>query len=678
MPVWLPAAEQPRIKGRHAVDPYLRWADATGWRGYGQAGSGVTVRAGAAPGRIRILACARDEASLRALMAQPEMIEIAPMYGDALPGGDGRLPLHFTASIDPADLGELTSSYVTRWELAVPLREAQAVTSTDTAGRFGAEKSARALEPGRVFALPGARRKPVARRRVGDAIAVIDYGLPFLHQNFLDATGRRTRVAAVWDQEQRSLRGGGWVAPPRAGYGREMGRAAIEALCRHLRPRGRGAQRCDETEIYRGLDCLIAYRDPRRRAFVATHGAHVADLAGGRDDPLNALRPAALRIEPQRDAAAAAQLVLVQLPGPTASDSTGASLGAQILDAVRYVLDICRPDARVVVNISYGSFASAHDGRSLIEMALDELLERRRRNFAVVLAAGNSRQAGCHVRRSVTRDRSALLRLNLAEHDTTDTFVEVWYPRPAALAVGLQARVRTAGRDWSDWVGAGQAVTLHEPALNRVAGLLQHELYTAGSDRKAMILLALAPTQAPADDDGPLAEPGLWEIEIKLAAAPGGRVGPDDEIVVDAWIERDDPADAGAGKQSAFVDLDADDAYDTLSNLACGEHTVVVGGYRVEDRSVASYSSLPRRGARGRTLPMVLAACEESAMLPTLRAAAVRSGDTHRMNGTSVAAPVVARHLFRAMAGGVVEREEWAAVLRGLTKDANAFVLKPP
>jgi len=57
----------------------------------------------------------------------------------------------------------------------------------------------------------------------------------------------------------------------------------------------------------------------------------------------------------------------VQLPSLTGADSAGGSLSAQVLDGVRYGLDVCTGDARIVINLSCGSFASPHDGSSLIK-----------------------------------------------------------------------------------------------------------------------------------------------------------------------------------------------------------------------------------------------------------------------------------------------------------------------
>jgi len=88
----------------------------------------------------------------------------------------------------------------------------------------------------------------------------------------------------------------------------------------------------------------------------------------------------------------------VQLPSLTGADSAGGSLSAQVLDGVRYGLDVCTGDARIVINLSCGSFASPHDGSSLIEQAPDELL-----------------------------------RLVVPPGDFTDTFVEVWFDKGQPL-----------------------------------------------------------------------------------------------------------------------------------------------------------------------------------------------------------------------------------------------------
>lgn len=666
-----------------SIDPYARWAQRTGWRCYQRRPDGA---AAALPPRVRILAQARDQAAFAAVL-KDRRFDIPALYrgNPLLQAADPALPRYFTASLPPERLDELTAHHGLRWELAVPLREAQTALQANPLGLEG--EAPRSWESRARTELPPAPARPprtaapVPGAPGRDVIAVVDFGAPYLHQNYCDAAGV-PRLRAVWDQEPRvpSSQPSWWRDRARAGYGRELSGAALRRMLEASRGDGH-APGLDETRVYRSQNYLVAFHDPRRRNYATMHGAHVLDLAGGRHDPLARLRPlgsAASAEDP--DAAGRADLVFVQLPALTAADSSGSSLGAQLLDAVHYVLRECAADDRIVVNISYGNAAGAHDGSSLIEQALDQLLELRARDFAIVLAAGNSGNTDGHTRRLVQPDHSARLRVAIEPEDSTDTFVEVWYEAPPpARQVRLEARVRTPQRDWSDWVPPGETMELREVDDTRPVALLQHLPDSIGSRTRATVLLALAPTTCAVDDDGPLAETGVWEIELRLAPEVAGAALPAGLVVpIEAWIERDDPGDPGIGAQPRFVEVNEGDQRNTLSSLANGAHTVVVGGYRLDDGLTVDYSSLPTPGRR-RALPFVLGPCEEDPQQSGLLAAAVRSADTFRMNGTSVAAPVVARQLCNLMAslalgGQHVERADWPQALQALAGDAATLV----
>ena len=673
-------------------DLYARWAIATQWRGFARGGLPCVnghgqrlARAGEVHGPagtsdfdVRVIARASDQAALDNALSELSWLKIPDLYRARIPGRRGQRPLYFTATLKRADLTRLfDNQFGIEWELAMPLHEAKPVTQATTAGRYGPLREESCLAAPALPAADPGLRKPIKPGSIGDAIAVIDFGCPFLNERF--AGERGCRVVALWDQSERHVDfAQSWWSDPTssAGYGRELAGEAI----REMVERARGlVPPVDETTIYRGLDHLIAYEDPRRRLWYATHGGHVMDLAAGTVDPL-----AALCGGTAKDKASKANIVFVQLPSLTAADSSGGSLSAHLLDGVRYAMHVCKPDATLVINISYGSFAGPHDGSSLIERAFDDLLERRPRNFAIVLAAGNARQANCHVKRTVSMDKSALLRFAITPADTTDTFLELWYPGRS-----LRVRVRTADRDWSPWVAPGGEALLTDEATQEPLALLQHQYLPAvqggtaqpddeqgkkvptkkrGTEAvqlppkiKTMVLLALAPTAPATDDVGPFNQPGLWEMEIALAE------GQQDETTFDAWIERDDPGDrdvTGSAAQPCFLGMDIDDERNTLSSIATGQHTVVVAGYRWRDGMAAAYSSLPEDGfslnrksspaASSKAqppLPLLLAPCEEDAWQPTLQAAAVRSTETHRMNGTSVAAPIVARRLYNLLVG---------------------------
>ena len=678
-----PGPERPPLKAADAlpvdVDPYLRWALSTNWSGFARA-SGWPDPRESGDRKVRLIVKAKTAAAMVKALGDDTLLHVPPSYRDDVPAvGETTPATYFTATVRDAHIARLAVVHADlEWELATPVRDPSSAARGSAHGYFGPTRDVQAFTPPNCF-------KDITPKEVGagsitgNVIAVIDFGCPFLHDHF--CRGDDSRVAALWDQSanpgnlpDKPGKPGkvepprGWCTPSAFGHGRELGQAQMSAMRKQLRAPGADFS---ETQAYAGINYLIAYDDPRRRVHFATHGAHVLDMAGGNVDPLT----------DKRDKASQAKLVFVQLPALTAVDSSGGSLSAHLLDAVRYVLHVCSNDAKVVVNISYGSFAGAHDGQSMIEAALDELLEARGENFAIVLGAGNARRAACHVKRAVAHQRSAMLRMNLIEGDTTDTFVEVWYAPPAEGAC-LSARVRRAGDKWSPWVNSGELSKLMDLAGSEVVGQLIHGV-KRDRHQRAMILLALRPTATPINDDGPLASPGLWEIEIKRE----GDVADSAPTELQAWIQRDDPSDYSGRTQSCFVGLEPGDANDCLSSIATGQHTVVVGGFRISDQRMTSYSSVgPRRDDQ---LPLVLAACERDETERGINAAAVRSAEVLKMNGTSVAAPVLARRLLNVMAEGKViakgkviadgkpvGRADWRMRLEALA-EADPFVKWP-
>lgn len=217
-------------------------------------------------------------------------------------------------------------------------------------------------------------------------------------------------------------------------------------------------------------------------------------------------------------------------------------------------------------------------------------------------------------------------------------------------------------------------------ARDEVVAMLRHDdADVPNGHGLALALLALAPTLQPAGVPCATVEAGIWEIEIELhGPSDQGQHPPDPPtVVIDARIERDDPGRGPGAGTSRFLDQDFSDADDTLSSLATGRHTIVAGGFRRSDGREVAYSAVGPQRSRHEGL-MVLAACEEDEVHPNIRATAVRSGETFRMNGTSVAAPVLARQLFNTMKNvGDVARGEWKARLADLARQVDG-VVRPP
>lgn len=635
-----PKKNYPKATWQHdapGVDPYFRWALHSGWRSYTELC--VPLGCGNSPAEIRIIAAAPCQDALAAALVKPEQqqhpLEVPAAYGEAVNAG-GDLALHFSATLPIADADWLLANpFGLRWKLALPQRDAEAVANASPEGQFGSSRDPNSLLSGNVVEreVAGVKAPPGVAPMPG-VLALVDHGCPFLNTSFQD--GRYgTRIAALWDQggspeRQPPRPGWPWRGTERFAHGREIGPEALGTIT----AAARGARGLDEYSVYRGIDHLIDYDDARRRVRDFTHGGHLLDVLAGATDPLTGAGG---------DPASEAQLVFVQLPLPAAMDSTGGSLAPHLLDGVRYAMSLCEQAAPLVVSISYGGQAGPHDGTSIIETAFEELLRLRSSNFAIVLAAGNARQAKAHARRVVRPNRSALLRCQLSAGDTTDSFVELWYGGEAAGAA-IEVRARTPGGLWSPWVGAegGREVVLREDtgAQDAVA-LLRHD-QRVPNGKRAMVLLALTATSRRAGQAAAVAESGEWQIEVRLAAGAQAQ----DEVAFDAWIERDDPARGSEAVPPYFLDQLAGDELNTLSSIATGEGVLRVGGFNAGTGLMAAYSAL---GAAGVPLPEVLAACEQDEESASIMAAATRSGETMRMNGTSVAAPVLARRLFNAM-----------------------------
>lgn len=674
-----------------ALDPYLRWAVATQRRGFVHWRDWLQLAAtteDARRTRVRVIlqrpapepepaAAAKAAAS-----GNPGGLELPPHYAD----GPGRSAPFATATLDAAGLLALLASGL-RWKLALPLRDANASRLWSSKGLFGPDRDA-ARMTARNLAAPMLRQVEALHEAPGPceqgALAIIDFACSFLHPAFerLDEKGQviGTRVHALWDQGGGRPPGQGateasapaaddhgakaWPWHPEAafGYGREMGPAALDALAAWAAKPGQP----DERTIYRGIDHLVDYTDARRRVWLATHGGHLMDVLAGWPDPL------APHQTELRDPAGQAPILFVQLPTLTAADSAGGSLAASLLDGVRYAMSRVPVDKPLVVSISYGNSAGPHDGSAILEQAFAQLLAERPRNFAIVVAVGNARQARHHARRSVSGDRSALLRLNVGAGDTTDTFVELWYTLQGEGAA-LEARVRGPGGAWSAWVGAGRQLTMVDEGRSAdVVALLRHDARVPNGERP-LVFLALAPSERPPGLDGATVTPGEWHIELRLA--PGAEDPSSQRAAIDAWIERDDPIPNWPGEATRFLDQTDDDELDTLSSLATAPGVIRAGGFNLETGRPPAYSSLP---AEAEPALFVLAACEESEQEPSVRAAATRAGEVYRMNGTSVAAPVLARALFNRMADPArrapIEREGWQAVLDELVHSAGSRI----
>jgi len=453
-------------------------------------------------------------------------------------------------------------------------------------------------------------------------VGVIDDGCAFAHQKFLlrknggGGAKYKSRVLYLWDQTPLAQApSSAWQRPNGFSYGYELtGKEIGKVVNKHSTSKGV----VDENKVYDELNYKIEE--------TASHGTHVMDIAAGNDRSLIGAEGVAYK----------ADIVFVQLPRDLIEQG-GPSLFDKILHGALYVFDRAAHEGkRAVVNISYGAFAGPHDGTSLQELGLDDLLAVP--NRSVVVAAGNGFEADCHATESLQPgQRGTPLRWIVKPEDATLNIMDIWYDGRGKLDLYLTLPFESVPRG-----PISPSTFLPITQGSQVVGWVFHNEDELGNHDNH-IVIALMPTvlENAGQPQVGSAPSGTWKLEFKNV----GQVA----TSFDAWIERDAGNPGGARRrQSKFESADAYPG-GTLSNLASGEKVISVGGYNAATKEVCRYSaSGPTRPIRGdlstirRNKPEICAPAESDSAGRGILSASSLSAQPSRMNGTSAAAPHVA------------------------------------
>ena len=626
----------------NGADPYLVWAEADQFAGYG----------GKQPRWLTIALELNPGVSIAQLLAaaSPKWLHVPPVYTSATAPQElrfctARVRSAFFRHIGPG--GDL-HALVKRLELGLPVGN-----GTDD-------------PPG--HATPHGSPPPGGRRLLtGKVMGLIDDSLALAHANFLDARGK-ARTAFFWRQDRE----GKGAAPAALGYGHELTAADINAA---MQANVFGGM-VDESGVYTtlGLSTLGQKSRGGRVQFhaldtAASHGSHVLDLAAGPRtvEAQIANLPPGFDAPPSwndaNDDASRAPVVAVQLDYHTVADTSGGSMNVHVLDGLMYILSCCAPSAQIAVNVSFGTLAGPHDGTSLLEAAMDQLLALCGKRLAIVIAAGNSYQQRTHANLTLGRGESHALHWRAQPDDTSQSFLELWLP-PGAQ--GIELEITPPGRAALPALRLGQSGMWLDGGTQPVCGLIYPDSVATG-ERGTCALLALAPTFS-FDKDTATSPSGVWQV--KLTNTQAGRV------TVDAYVERDDVVIGthGGARQSHFEDRFYNTSGDpgqwvdhpdnpslirrsgNFNSIGTGARTVSVGGTRISDGSWARYSprkpdpdaSRPERPGVVK-VPDTHAYSDENPILLGLKAAGTRSGGVARLVGTSDAAPQVTRRILNRM-----------------------------
>ena len=626
------------------ADPYLAWAQATDFVNFIRAGDPI-------PQRLQVL------------------VELAPNVTPF----DLERALGVEGSVCPVYLGA-TTRYCTAWFSPKACRDFS-VGANGVVERFE-------------FTMPVLPQRPPADSSAvpmenaphdeefllastETLLAVIDNGCPFAHAAF--RRDGSSRLIRLWDQDADPVFG---IAPaigrvpPNLQYGREVGRGALDALVAACTKAGA----IDEDACYE----MARYTELRSRV---SHGAHVLDQFIGprrlrdrvsvdRDRPPSWCARTALLSD-------TSDVVFVQLPRDAWADPAGNALATCALDGIRYILGCAGAQTKnVVVNISCALYTGPHNGTSILERALAELISTYNGSGSlpqlhVYMPSGNSFNASWHASATVLTNGCGEARVRVPPDSEAPTFVQIWCesesesPRISVAqpgAVSETAVILTVDQaSGLHQTGAIVAAAFHVSSTARGAAFPfpGSSAGEPGTRNGSFFLLAIEASRNSTrpGGDGPS---GVWNIGVTAQSQTKVRVyvgRNESELgaplrarparLVDAAYDpkrylrslKDDPADAeksiGAHGGPRVIPVKR---RGTMSGVASGAGTRAVAGlYLHPDQHPTEYSSA------GMLDPLAAAVCDEYKALRGIRGAGTRSGVAVRLVGTSFAAPQRAR-----------------------------------
>lgn len=375
----------------------------------------------------------------------------------------------------------------------------------------------------------------------GVIVGIIDTGIDYRHPCFRKPDGT-SRILAIWDQFLDPI--GSESSPTDYGYGVEYTKANIDAALAAANPFN-----------------IVRHQDNDG------HGTHVAGIAAGDGSASGNGQPAFtfVGVAPEADI-----ILVANRLESTLGDS------ANTLDAVSYIFDKATALGKaVVINQSQGMNLGPHDGTSLLERGIDNLLGGPGRSM--VKSAGNEGSLGRHARGQVALGGSTTVPFTVDTSDTTPNVIEIWY----AGADRFNLTVTAPGGNTSAVVRPGDPpTTLNFPNGNQVA--IASVINSPKNGDNQIYIQQMPGTSA-------TVAKGTWSFTLTGTTVVNGRF--------DAWIERGLPSNT-----PEFLAPHRDDNL-TLSIPGTAKEIIAVASYLTKDNSgnVTSNRTIAPSSSRGPT-----------------------------------------------------------------------------
>lgn len=224
--------------------------------------------------------------------------------------------------------------------------------------------------------------------------------------------------------------------------------------------------------------------------------------------------------------------------------------------------------AGLVVNLSLGAAAGAHDGGSPVERSISEMIQlgecKGGMPTVVVLAAGNAGIDEGHFAGEARPDAPAEFVWRMATADPTPNKLEVWYrgARPVRCALELGERAASArGAVLAAYdIACGPTVPI--VLGGRLAGIADHAFAVRNGLSRVRIILhpPYFPPAMPRDAGSDV----VFTVRLSPASA--------EAVPVNAWLERDD----GLRERSS---LSPCHPAGTLGSIAMAQGALAVAGF---------------------------------------------------------------------------------------------------